>query len=531
MRNPARVSVGLSMVLMTMACASITGVKTHHLVMFDKFGRAMDPTGICKNPRAPYPSPEREFKLCNTDFVTAQPARELLQDFDPYMKALFADLETSAPGNTVIAGNPHVTRKVLIFIHGGLNTDKDTLARVRDKTDEITAAGYYPIFVGWKSSLISSWADSLLHVRYGRWYGKQGLWLAPFYLLSDALRSIGRAPIVWTGQLANAKDNFTAVFKPWQVKENQEYCALRSDYEGRGQHSLVISKGQETYKIFPDGTISAAKFGATAGIKFVLSPFLDGIGSAAWSMMERRAHLLFYDDPDQSVDNAATALPEGNAGLAIFIRALRERIIATQCKPDAKPEDNCVNWEITLIAHSAGAIVANDILSLFPDVEFSNIVYMAAACSVSEYERAVWPYLSSHRTTRFYHLILHDVAELKEAHLQEIPPRGSLLVWIDDLFSRPVVPRDRTAGRFNNLLDALKNTPEPIRDRVSVKVFGIGRKKECPGDMRCPQQHDKFTNQRFWLEELWTPERPESDRVDGALCKQVKTFLAKSKSE
>jgi hypothetical protein len=265
---------------------------------------------------------------------------------------------------------------------------------------------------------------------------------------------------------------------------------------------------------------SAAKLSAMASIKFLLSPFLDGIGSAAWSMMERRAHLLFYDDPEEFFKRSTLAPSEGNGGLAIFLRTLRDEISKSQCPPNATPDQECINWQIDLVAHSAGAIVANDILTLFPTLAFQRIVYMAAACSVNEYERAVWPYLASHRPTKFYHLILHDVAELKEAHYAEVPPRGSLLVWIDDLFSRPVAPRDRTAGRFKNLLGTLKNTPIAIRDQLSVRIFGVG-KELCPGGMRCPQQHDQFSTQQFWREDFWAPKPPGSIDVDDNLCSVV----------
>ncbi len=500
-----------------------------HLVMFDKFGRAMDPTGVCGSPRATYISPQGSFQICDTNFFSARPERELLGDFDPYMKALFDALKRSPEANTVDANKPHshTARKVLIFIHGGLNTDKDTLQRVRKRSGELLAAGYYPIFIGWKSSLVSSWFDSVLNVRYGRWYGTPGWFLAPFYLLGDALRSIGRAPVVWTEQLTHAKDNAIALFAAQKVKANQEYCALRGDYERDGTKALAISKGTNTLPWFPDGTISGAKFAITAAVKFVMSPLLDGVGSAAWSMMERRAHLLFYDDPDDTADKVTTAPPEGNGGLAIFMRTLQEEIAVSRRACDSQAGAACVDWDITLVAHSAGAIVANDILRLFPDVEFSQVVYLAGACSVGEYERAVWPYLAKHRQTHFRHAILHDVAELKESHLHEIPPRGSLLVWIDDLFARPVVPRDQTVGRFVNLMGTLRNTPAGIRDQVSVRVFGLGN-ETCPGNRPCPQQHDQFTNQNFWLPELWTPKPPGAADVDRALCERVRSATSAS---
>jgi hypothetical protein len=201
MHTPSQRAAASAVLALFITACGLHDVRIHHLVMFDKHGRAMDPTGICSQPHTGDHGAGMRYTPCNTDFVTAQPVRELGPEYTPYLQQLFAALAADPLANTPEKGTRHTTRKVLLFIHGGLNTDKDTIARASADTDAILAEHYFPIFIGWQSSLVSSWADNLLFVRNGHWYGAAGLPLAPFYLIGDALRSIGRAPIVWTTEL------------------------------------------------------------------------------------------------------------------------------------------------------------------------------------------------------------------------------------------------------------------------------------------------------------------------------------------
>ena len=68
--------------------------------------------------------------------------------------------------------------------------------------------------------------------------------------------------------------------------------------------------------------------------------------------------------------------------------------------------------------------------------------------------------------------------------------------------ARPRTPRERTAGRYSNLLPALRDTPEELRDRIHVRVLPWN-------DDALPQEHGEFDDEleawRFWDAASWFP--------------------------
>ena len=128
----------------------------------------------------------------------------------------------------------------------------------------------------------------------------------------------------------------------------------------------------------------------------------------------------------------------------------------------------CVEWEMTLLAHSVGAIVSNHILHNFPGLEFRRIVYMAGASSV---RRAILE-----RTCT--NLLMDDLAEVHDQYFFEVPPSGSLLVWVDRFFTRPATLRDRTVGRYDYLIRFLDDTPEELKRRVQT---GVRHRRDAEG--------------------------------------------------
>lgn len=121
--------------------------------------------------------------------------------------------------------------------------------------------------------------------------------------------------------------------------------------------------------------------------------------------------------------------------------------------------------------------------------------------SIVEAPVAWTPYLKQHAGTQMFHLILHPLAEVSEKGFLDLSPRGSLLVWIDNYFTNPITPLDRTVGRFFNLLPELLYTDDQLRERVHLKVFRVGASTEC----RNPQKHGDFGLFPFWEEEFWDP--------------------------
>ena len=126
---------------------------------------------------------------------------------------------------------------------------------------------------------------------------------------------------------------------------------------------------------------------------------------------------------------------------------------------------------------------------------------MGAACSVREFADSVVPYLVNNEASRFYNLCLHPTAEALEIpyRIVEFLPRGSLLEWIDNLFSAPHTLMDRTLGKWNNALQATHIIPESARERVTIKAFGVGYNQDKP------QMHGQFNDLNFWEDDVLNP--------------------------
>jgi pimeloyl-ACP methyl ester carboxylesterase len=210
-------------------------------------------------------------------------------------------------------------------------------------------------------------------------------------------------------------------------------------------------------------------------VKLPASVLVEAGGTGAWDNLVRRTRLLFHREPDLG----------SPAPFKRFLNRLQEEMQ----KPD-RPA-----WDLTIVAHSMGTIIANQILRDFPDLPISKLVYMAAACSIRDYQDTLFPYLRiTNKTAQLYHLMLHPAAEEEERSVGSLTPDGSLLVWIDEFLSNPSTPLDLTAGRFTNLLPVLRLTPDAIQARVHVTVFGAGDAL-LPSQ---PQTHGGFDEPTFW---------------------------------
>ena len=187
-----------------------------------------------------------------------------------------------------------------------------------------------------------------------------------------------------------------------------------------------------------------------------------------------------------------------SGAISVFFRKLIDRL--------GDGED----WSITLVGHSMGAIIVNHILRDFGNcLSIHNIVFMAAASTINDYKDSVYPYMLLRQKEgkdlpKVYHLMLHELAETSETNYWNLPPTGSLLVWIDNFLSSPGSPMDRTSGRFSNFLLSLHTTPEEIRPFITIKRFPGGGSGWGTVKDGVPANHTDFSGRfRFWREECW----------------------------
>lgn len=525
--------VVLSSVLSTIGCSTElfkgSGILERHAIIVDKTG----------NPYLPI-----EPSNCTSDTsVSCEDSRHwapqeeetyLTDPYDVYLDKLIQSVKTHFGSKK---------KQLLLFIHGGLNgqENNERAIQLAEQIKKETSNEYYPIFVNWNSALPSSYGEHLTSVRQGkraRW-----AWMtSPTYLATDIGRGLIRAPVVWRSLVVNDltswpsnKDNwFFNFFDLANEERNAKKIGdtLKNDPPDKNFHFWLGPQVPPTF--WKDRVLHSMTTTLTYPFKILSSPWIDALGKSAWENMLRRTDLIFHTEkdflahPSRSVA-AVSAISKtkytfceslfskqqgllhrkANGALSIFLRKLTKEI-------NAVPPSE---WSITLVGHSMGAIIVNHILRDFGTcLPIDNIVFMAAASTINSYNDSVFPLLISHRifskdykegTTeliapKVYHLMLHELAETSETNVLNLPPSGSLLVWIDNFLSAPNTPMDRTSGRFTNLMLSLHTTPEEIRPYITIKRFPGGGSSRGGTREGIPRNHSDFAERfRFWEKACW----------------------------
>ena len=184
-----------------------------------------------------------------------------------------------------------------------------------------------------------------------------------------------------------------------------------------------------------------------------------------------------------------------------------------------------------------GTMVFNEIIrevqeKRLGDPNVSRFVYMAAACSINDFNATVGRYLneSKHSKTHFHNLCLHPDCEVREA-FQKVPVvnvavPGCLLVWVDSFYENPTSPLDRTLGSYVNAISNWRYLPK--NKNMTVKAFGMqhssvkkANKTKIDGAPDWtedahniynagPQKHGDFDDFHFWKPEYYEIKKPET---------------------
>ena len=430
----------------------------------------------------------------------------------------------------------HVRKEIMIYIHGGLASKKDSSKASTTLHNAIVAENQlcmndaekksckiiYPIFINWESGMGSAYADHLFSIRQGKESPVLGPITSPFYFIADVGRAITRLPITYSWQAYDAvRDNYVA--------DKDDIEAINKEFYGSKKNGGEVSLGfnlRSKPGIFAD----KATYIFPGVFKLLTTPILDTVGKSAWDNMLRRTKTVFRRPDDyhgkfgrldfnltnivvsDENENNITELfsKKDSGGVSRLLEIINEA---------SKSSGNIGNSKskFTLIGHSMGAIISSRILSKlleskqYPAIHFDNIVFMAAASTIRQFEDNVIPYLQKHDETRFYNLTLHPYTEENEQTGFDSVPRGSLLVWIDNYSASPDTISDFTFGKWNNALSILPFVPKNIRHRVSLKGFGVYDKSinriGSKGKYNKPQKHGQFNDvdQCFWREEYWQP--------------------------
>lgn len=469
----------LSLALLLSSCTyTIKNVQTKHIVMFNSAGHLIDPTGNrdCNT--------DPETNLCNGRHLNTRPLPEIPDPFDDAYRLRVMAHMAEAPFQE------DGKRRVLIFVHGGLNTQVAAVERASGLWTFVNEQKIYPIFINWQSSFVSSYWDHLMYIRQGQYWRPGGPFLSPLYLFSDAVRSIGHAPLTYFYEAKTLRDTWKPSPTVLEIEERLS----------AGSSGIAFRKGTD-FRRWPTRALDAATFVLTLPAKAVTAPMIDGFGTGSWDTMMHRTQVLY--DAEEDFSRTDPLLREASGGLAVFMREL-----------DAFMRDHggYQTWSITLVGHSMGTIILNRMVREHPNLPIDRVVYLAAACSLADYEASITPLLRRRPAARMNHVMLNRRAEVREkfsgvtkAHLLwDVVPRGSLLVWIDNLLSKPNAMMQRTAGRYSNFLRALHLTDPQLASRVTILSFDAGPSVASTQ----PQRHGDVPSIEFWRPECVEP-RPD----------------------
>lgn len=372
-------------------------------------------------------------------------------------------------------------KRLVLYIHGGLVGLKDGLRRVADylcirdvltgvsdstracaevleelkelevdpKTLDQIGSSHF-IFLNWDSGPFGSIWEDWCCVRGGVSNLRRGLPDMPSVVAARLGRGLFLAPASIGSQIENAL-------------EGQKFLHLREIREDRCLDERELSGGLPTLSLanitegFLQG-MQARKFLRPKDVikdrlgyvtywafsvpRWLSVPFIQGFGTPAWEIMKRRTELVMAPRYELSSMRKGTA--------RAFIEKLQDRV-TKDGKWKVRGVGDGVDFALMLIGHSMGTMVANRILVEFPDLLFHRIVYLGAAASIDEVRASVLPYLRLHPSVQFWSFSLSDEDEANQIDYVDLYERGSLLVWIDNLFESVYAPGRRTFGRARNL--------------------------------------------------------------------------------
>lgn len=437
--------------------------------------------------------------------------------------------------------------RALLFIHGGLVSLEQGIVEA-EKT--IAAMGpdpdFYPIFLNWETGIPKSYFDHLTRIRKGERVGYvKGYATAPFILFADLGRAVGRLPIFLYDQ--------TAYISVGQRRDGRFHKASHSVNDD----ARIPQGWQQSVELPPESDKPSSNAGDIVGavipgaLRVVTTPIADFAGTGAYENMRRRSRLMFLQDADFKQMKHLEC-----GGLSRLMRELRayELLVIKQLQRDDPLSRNRGNDDvtqlralqvyrrslesserqdveskldilglglscnleilpITVIAHSMGGIVTNELLHRNSDLYFDRVVYMAAANSTKDFAALALPYLEANPTTHFYSLSLHPFREVNEVSFYHTVPEGSLLTWLDRFLINSRSKLDHTLGTWNNAaqsLSVVSYLEGDVRDRLVVKVFDS--KDTTPqkhGDFNDPPcsgkdcEKNPYQGAEFWKPAFW----------------------------
>ncbi len=427
-------------------------------------------------------------------------------------------------------------KNVMVFIHGGLVPHRNAVSEAEIMAAWAMRDGYYPIFLVWDSSLNSAYLDYLAFTTDGERNSiladnklqndddgsnddgivKRSV-LATTRIIGDLGAGVFRAPENYLVQLDNYWErNQNDVSSPYRLnpidfpdrisKEEASVSVIQQDLTRQLNRTLIFPELDYLRKENLDinkGTSFAAPsewgYHLLTPVRAVTTGFSE-VGRNSWDNMVRRTRLALSSPENLSLSVRTAKSSEARAKAKQAI-VLEQDVIdnndncndfaqqSSNSRRGAKggftlgmdlvrcvleQENNSKSATITLAGHSMGAIVANEILWSYPNLNYDKIIYMAAAGTMRDFNRIALPVIRENESKpQFHSLMLHPLSEARERSGKGVPPQGSLLEWIDEMFEGPRNFEEKTLGKYRNISRLVYSYDQSDQDIMSFRVFPV----------------------------------------------------------
>lgn len=454
--------------------------------------------------------------------------------------------------------------RLVFYFNGGLNSQAGVEAQAARQIPCMLADGIYPVFFVWDTAGADSYLQQVSSIRDGQFdrsFTTRAA--APLEVLSGLISGLGAAPMdYYTHGRRFWRAMSRQPFCSMVVRENdRRNCAPEQRVTFTDEVDGVVSR-QANVVAAPDVDAPQREIGrfvtysALWPVRLVTTPLAHGIGAAAWENMLRRTRTTIRQPLEFDLDRHADWNGDGQIdawnkcpqdylekqrdfpkGMGIFARFFETMVryrdgrglprsawrctvdgevreapttpeqAARDARTDAAIAKALANARITLIGHSMGAIVINELVDKFDNLPYAEIVVMASAASLRDTRRVIDTYLESSRAaqadTRFHALMLHPLNDAREREFAGAVPSGSLLMWIDEMYDLPKTPEDKVFGFWPTAKSARQMFGSAAQDRTLYRVFS--RPQAVLGNPSNPIEHGQFNEDDmcFWRPSFW----------------------------
>lgn len=370
--------------------------------------------------------------------------------------------------------------KELVFIfHGGLVSRNDGMKEALESLlamhdDQTYWDTHHPIFINWRTGGVDAYREQTFRIRNGVESPAFGLVTAPYNIVSDL--GSGIADIFSSATL----EGYRLYQSIDQAAFNQCESNLPDENADHFSPEIICPEDDSISQNYPKG-IGGTSYALATPVRMATSPLLNGLGRTGWENMVRRTRNLIWREKQE--DGCSTHCLEKGGLSELFDRIADSR------------------HKISMIGHSMGTMLITDIIHHYPHLRYQDIVFMAAAVSIREFQNSIKTLLVHKEhvspSLHFYNLSLLPIAEAREFTGNGLLPSGSLLELIDEMFSSTPSRLDKTLGKWTNVREVMNTFPAAAQSHMTFKVFGLGTDQ--------PITHGDFNNFnfRYWEESFW----------------------------